>query len=360
MRIGLDVTQTVKRDGRGIARYIRSVTPYLGQADPSLDLSIYIRGSRWWRRHLINDWMPSVKRSWLAVPDLLIPTNLDLFHSFGNHLPAISSVPRTFTIHDFRALDRSWDEAGTGNRLRRNIERSQGIICLTNHGKSRLLEHSPNYSEANISVIAHGVDHEYFCPQTSEVKNDVRKKYGLDRPFLLQLGSWFPHKNIELSIRAFSQSRAFKDGFNLVFVGGGASSDYRKSLQALAQSNGVEDSLVWIESVPGADLPGFLGAAHCLLQPSRYEGFALPLLEAMAVGIPGVVSSASCLPEVSAGIWPIVGLDDVEGFALAIDSMALDETLRIEKIVAGLKHAGSFTWEKTAEQTADFFKKVLS
>lgn len=360
MRIGLDVTQTIKRDGRGIARYIRSVTPYLGQADPALDLTMYIRGSRWWRRNLIDDWMPSVKRSWLPIPDLLIPRHLDLFHSFGNHLPTISSVPRTFTIHDFRALDRSWDEAGTGNRLRRNIERSQGIICLTNHGKSRLLEYSPKYSERNISVIPHGVDHDYFCPQTSEVEKGIRKKYGLDRPFLLQLGSWFPHKNIELSIRAFAQSRAFKEGFYLVFVGGGASPDYRKSLEALAQSNGVADSISWIENISGADLPGFLAAAECLLQPSRYEGFALPLLEAMAVGIPGVVSNASCLPEVSAGIWPIVGLDDVEGFALAIDSMSLDDTLRIEKIAQGLEHAAGFTWQKTAEQTEEFFKKVLS
>ena len=102
-----------------------------------------------------------------------------------------------------------------------------------------------------------------------------------------------------------------------------------------------------------------LAAASVLLQPSRYEGFALPLLEAMAVGLPGVVSDSSCLPEVSGGIWPIAGEDEPESFAAGMDRMALDAEARSQAIQAGLQRASDFTWEETARRTAAFFRQVL-
>ncbi len=360
MRIGLDITQTLKRNGRGIARYIRCVTPDLIQAAPSIDWILCIRGSHWLRRGMISEWVSPARRSWLPVSSLLTTSGLDLFHSFGNHLPAASSVPRTFTLHDLRALDRSQEEGLSGNRLRRNIRRAAGILCLTEHGKSRLIQHCPETSEKVVTVVPHGVDHAHFSPQPDSTQSRIREQYRIPGPFLLQLGSWFPHKNLELSIKALAQSRALKEGLVLVFVGGGAPPAYRSELTSLAQSLGVSNSVHWIDSVPGADLPGLLSAAKCLLQPSRYEGFALPILEAMAVGIPGVVSNSSCLPEVSGGIWPVVPPDDAAGFSTAMDTMALDDSKRTEVIAAGLLHAASFTWKKTAAATLGFFESVLS
>ena len=121
----------------------------------------------------------------------------------------------------------------------------------------------------------------------------------------------------------------------------------------------MSESLRWIENVSGNDLPPLLSASAALLQPSRYEGFALPLLEAMAVGVPGVVSDSSCLPEVSGGIWPIAGQDDPGAFASGMDRMVLDSESRTAAIEAGLLRAAEFTWEETARRTAAFFRKVL-
>ncbi len=359
MNIGLDVTQALKKEGRGIARYIQSVVPAFHETTSSVDWSLCIRGSRWARKGMLADWAPSAKQCWLPVPSLMSIGGLDLFHSFGNHLPAFCSVPRTFTIHDFRALDCAEEENVTGGRLQRNIARADGILCLTDHGKSRLLNYCPGYA-GKVAVVPHGVNHSFFKPQGLEVIEAIRSKYSFTRPFLLQLGSWFPHKNLELSLRAFSKSRALQEGMHLVFVGGGAPKDYKKILLGFVHTLNLSNSVQWIERVPGKDLPGLLSAAQCLLQPSRYEGFALPILEAMATGIPGVVSDASCLPEVSAGIWPVVPTEDVEGFALAMDAMSLDEALREKAAVAGLRHAAEFTWSQTAEKTMAFFKAVLT
>ena len=359
MRIALDVTQILKKEGRGIARYIHAVVPELVDLHPSSQWNLCIRGSRWSRRGLVDDWLPSVKRSWLPFSSWMTAGDADLFHSFGNHLPAISSAPTTFTIHDFRVLDRSQEEGATGARLRRNIARSDGILCHTEHGKSRLFEYFPKYAGV-VSVASLGVDHEHFLPQAPEAVAEIRAKFGFTFPFLLQLGSWFPHKNLELSLRAFSQSRSLQEGMHLVFVGGGATAAYKKSLQELSSALGVTDFVHWIEDVPGNELPGILGASQGLLQPSHYEGFALPVLEAMATGIPGVLSNSSCLPEVSAGIWPALPVDDVDGFALAMDAMSMDEALREKTVADGLRHAAGFTWQETARKTGGFFQDVLA
>ena len=359
MRIALDVTQILKKEGRGIARYIHAVVPELVTLHPSSQWNLCIRGSRWSRRGLVNDWLPSVKRSWLPLSSWMTVGDADLFHSFGNHLPVISSAPKTFTVHDFRVLDRSQEEGATGARLRRNIARSDGILCHTEHGKSRLLKYFPKYAGV-VSVAPLGVDHEHFRPQAPEAIETVRVKFGLKFPFLLQLGSWFPHKNLELSLRAFSQSRSLQEGMHLVFVGGGATAAYKKSLQDLSSALGLTESVHWIEDVSGKELPGILGASQGLLQPSHYEGFALPVLEAMATGIPGVLSNSSCLPEVSAGIWPALSVDDADGFALAMDAMSMDQALREKTVVDGLRHAASFTWQETARKTGGFFQDVLA
>ena len=358
MRVGLDITQAVKRRGRGIAHYIREVVPRLVDPALGLETTFCIRSDRWWRRDLVADLVPGTRRSWLPFSAWLTTGGLELFHSFGNHLPAISRVPLTFTVHDFRTLDRPPERGIGGNRLRRNIERADGVLCLTEHGRQRLLHHYPNFEQRRLAVVPHGVDRDRFQPQDPDLARATARRLGLAEPFFIQLGSWFPHKNLELSMRAFARSEARKEGFVLAFVGGGASPEYLARLAEVARREGVGDAIRWIEDVSAADLPALLAAAAALLQPSRYEGFALPLLEAMAVGLPGVVSDSSCLPEVSGGIWPIAGQDDPEAFAKGMDAMALDPAARAGAMQAGLERAAQFTWEETARRTAAFFRTV--
>lgn len=355
LRVGLDVTQAVKRRGRGIARYIRQVVPAL--AELPLDARIEIRARRWLNRSLVHDLAPDWPRHCMVLNRA--GRGLDLFHGFGNHLPRPGPVPLSFTVHDVRALDRPAGYEGL-ERLQRNLGRADGILCLTRYGQDRLLHHHPELASRHLAVVPHGVDHEVFRPVDAAEACETAKRYGLTRPYLLQLGSWFPHKNLELSVAAFAISQARRDGMRLVFVGGGAPNDYLQSLTRQAQAAGVADDIDWVDHVPAADLPGVLSAARALLQPSRYEGFALPVLEAMATGLPGVVSDAACLPEVSAGCWPIAGADDAEAFAEGIDQVALDGSTREMAIRAGLAHASAFTWARTAALTRQFFQDTVT
>lgn len=364
MRVGLDISQAVKRKVRGIARYIREILPHLlaqghpcGQDVEGFEPVLYVRGDRILRRGPLEALRNGAETRWLPMRLWLPGRGLELFHSFGNYLPASSRVPLTFTSHDFRVLDLG--STGPGGRLHRNVARSSGILCLTEHGRSRLLHHFPHYDRARLAVVPHGVDHASFRPIEDREALEAARRHGLHPPYLLQLGSWYPHKNIELSIRAFSQSRARNDGLRLALVGGGATASYRHQLESLARSQGVLGMIDWIEDVPADDIPAVLAQASCLLHPSRYEGFALPLLESMAVGTPGVVSDSSCLPEVSGGAWPVARQDNAEAFARELDDMVFDSEKRSAAIKAGIERAASFTWEKSARETLAFFHRIV-
>jgi glycosyltransferase involved in cell wall biosynthesis len=361
IHVGLDISQAVKHKARGIARYIEEVLPPLlnlsATADGGFDPVLFVRGDRLFRRESVVRLAEGRTVRWMPLGQCLSGRGIDLFHSFGNHLPALSAVPMTFTVHDFRVLD--LETSKSGHRLRKNIARSSGVLCLTEHGRSRLLHYFPEYDQARIAVVPHGVDHDRFHLLDRAQALAVASRHGLQAPYLLQLGSWYPHKNLELSIESLAISRAGREGVRLAFVGGGASADYRSSLESLAQSKGVKDLIDWVEDVPSEDIPSVVAAAACLLQPSYYEGFALPLLEAMATGTPGVVSDSSCLPEVSGGAWPVAEQGNPDSFAAGIDQVMFDSERRAVAISAGLARASGFTWEETARKTLAFFKTIL-
>jgi glycosyltransferase involved in cell wall biosynthesis len=219
--------------------------------------------------------------------------------------------------------------------------------------------HFPDSDPRRLAVVPHGVDHDRFKPMPLAPAQVTARGHGLKPPYLLQLGSWLPHKNLELSINAFAQSRTRKEGYRLAFVGGGASSHYHETLIQLTRSHGLESLVDWVEDVPAHDVPPVLAAAACLLQPSKYEGFAMPVVEAMAVGTPGIVSDSTCLPEVAGGAWPVSGQNDAATFAKGIDDIVLDPNRRAAAIAAGIRRAAEFTWEASARKTLTFFKRIL-
>ncbi|MBT5102391.1 MAG: glycosyltransferase family 4 protein [Planctomycetes bacterium] len=364
MRIGFDITQAAKSRGRGIARYIRDLLPELervSQRAPDsgavLDLNptLYFRGSRWLNRGLVRDLMPSAPRRplWWGPS-----AKLDLFHSFGNHLPAQSAVPLSFTAMDFRLADMTPNYDLLGSRLGQNISRADGVICISQYTAQRLRHYFPDFPEERVAVTPLGVDHRRFCPQDGASVAAVRAKHGLARPYALQIGSWFPHKNLELSIRAFAASQARAEGCELVFVGGGATADFLNSLKKLATSLGLT-GIHWLGHISDDELAPILAGARVFLHPSRYEGFGLPILESMATGTPGVISNSTCLTEVAGELWQSFDVDDEIGFASGLDHLFFDDSAHQIASETGLAHASAFTWRQTADLTASFFKQFF-
>ena len=196
-----------------------------------------------------------------------------------------------------------------------------------------------------------------FHPQDAAAIEAVRRRYGLEGPFLLSVGSLEPGKNRERLLQAFARLRAQGLKHTLVVAGQRA---WRCEGEApLARRLGLADSVRFLGHVPQADLPALYSAADLFVFPSLYEGFGLPALEAMACGTPVVASNVSALPEVVGDAALQVPPLDVEALADAVERLLRDDRLRSDLRERGLERARQFSWEKAARQTVEVYHRVV-
>jgi glycosyltransferase involved in cell wall biosynthesis len=196
-----------------------------------------------------------------------------------------------------------------------------------------------------------------FHPQDAVAIEAVRRRYGLEGPFLLSVGSLEPGKNRERLLQAFARLRA--RGLNHTLVVAGQRAWRYEGDAPLARRLGLADSVRFLGHVPQADLPALYSAAEVFVFPSLYEGFGLPALEALACGTPVVASNVSALPEVVGDAALQVSPLDVEALAGAMERLLRDDRLRSDLRERGLERAAQFSWEKAARQTVEVYHRVL-
>ncbi len=176
-------------------------------------------------------------------------------------------------------------------------------------------------------------------------------------PFVLTVGTLQPRKNIEVVVSAFERLVARGADLKLV-VAGGAGWGERQTAERVRLSP-ARDRVVLAGHVTDAQLLALYRSALCFVFPSRYEGFGLPVLEAMATGTPVVCSDRTSLPEVAGDAAMLVSPDDVDGLERSIGRLASTPQARAEMIELGLTQAARFTWERCAEQTVAVYRTVL-
>lgn len=197
-----------------------------------------------------------------------------------------------------------------------------------------------------------------FGPQDAGTVEAVRRRYGLEGPFLLSVGSLEPGKNRERLLQAFARLRARGLDYALAIAGQRA---WRYEGEApLAQRLGLADAVRFLGYVPPADLPALYSAADLFVFPSLYEGFGLPALEALACGTPVVASNVSALPEVVGDAALQVNPLDVEALTDAMERLLRDEGLRTDLRERGLRRAEEFSWERTARDTLAVYERATT
>jgi glycosyltransferase involved in cell wall biosynthesis len=206
-----------------------------------------------------------------------------------------------------------------------------------------------------LAVVPLGVDGERFRP--SGRVDEARRRYVLPREcqHVIYVGSEDPRKNLTTLVEAFARVAARHPSARLVKVGAAHHAGERGRLRALAERRGIADRVRFLDQVPEADLAPLYGAAAVCAIPSRHEGFGLPVLEAMACGVPVVCANRSSLPEV-AGDAALVVEPTPEAFAEAIGRLLDDAALRSDLRQRGLSRAAGYTWRRTAELTAECYR----
>lgn len=397
MRIGIDVTSAV-RQGAGIGRFTRELVraflaldDHIAPGGPSHHFVLFAatgglpNGITEPRlaymtqpaiahhlefkvcnlKFLSDDWLHRLwHRARLPVPIEAIVGRVDLFHEPDFVLPP--TLPRTRTVLTVHDLTFIRDPKSAFPRLRRylnrvvpqSVSRATHILADSAATRSDLIELFGTPAE-KVTVLYGGVDARFAPVREPERLAAIRAKYRLGaEPFFLGIGTLQPRKNYQRLIQAFSNIKDQISNTKLVIVGGKGwmYDDIFSQVKRL----GLEDHVLFPGFVDDDDLPALYSAAEALAYPSIYEGFGLPLLEAMACGTPVVTSVTSSLPELAGDAALLVEPTDIDALATAMRRLLQDADLRRRLVAAGFEQIRKFTWEKAAAQLLAVYEAMLT
>lgn len=235
-----------------------------------------------------------------------------------------------------------------------SLRRAAGVIVVSQSTANDLVRLF-GVAPARLTVIYEAAD-PHFQPASPAAIHALYQKYGLTRPFVLTVGEYRPHKNHHGLISAYAQSQSHQT-HDLVIVGQ-AYQDYTEP-QRIAQELGLLDRVHFLHKVPFPDLVTFYTATELFVLLSLYEGFGLPILEAMACGAPVLCSSTTAAGEIVGAGGITVDPQDTQAVSRQIDALLQDPTVRRQWIAKGQQHQQRFRWQETAAQTLALYQKVL-
>jgi glycosyltransferase involved in cell wall biosynthesis len=380
MRIAIDYSAAVNQRA-GIGRLVRNQVLALAEVDRDNDYRlVYARPNRgstpqfptahnFARKEvgLGERWLTILwHRAKLPVPADWLSGPVDLYHSPDFVLPPLRRARGILTVHDLAFLMRP-DCAD--QRLRayleevvpRSVRRADFIIADSENTRNDLVV-LLGVKPEQVAVVPGGVEQRFKRVTDPEQLQRARTRIGVgDAPFVLAIGVIEPRKNLNRLMDAFRQLKergSVPANLKLVLAGGKGWL-YDDIFEHQAESP-VRDDILLPGFVSDDLLPAIYSTAEALAFPSLYEGFGLPILEAMACGTPVVASRASCLPEVAEGAAVLVDPNNVDGLATALERVLLDGEAREELIQKGLQRASQYTWQRAAEQLLSVYRTVAS
>lgn len=272
-----------------------------------------------------------------------------------------SQIPRVITIHDLTPLRlpphlANSNEAAICRRMLGNLGPDDHVVCVSQATRDDVLDLT-DLSSSQVDVVLNGVDTLSFRQLEAEmIERDLAPLGILNVPFVLSYSSLAPHKNLELILNIWPQIVSQCPEARLVLAGGKGDSLTGK-LMALPPV--VRDSIITLGRVSDQTITALCNACRAFVFPSYYEGFGLPILEAMACGARVICSNTSSMPEVAGGHAILVDPNDHAGWVTTIKrvlSSPADSTAQL----AAVTHARTFTWEKAADQYVEVYRKLVS
>lgn len=280
--------------------------------------------------------------------------------------PPLSSPARLVTsILDVAPLLYPQYAAGLTGRLYTSLVRaasggSDGVISISDAARDDIIKHL-NIPPERITTTHLGVENRYHPQIGAENDEAIRRKYDLPDQFVLYMGGFDVRKGVDMLLLAYTYVGQ-AEGDNIPLVMAGREPDWDKpvfpDLRTYAEHLKISDYMRWIGHVDEADKPALYRLADVYVSPSEYEGFGLPLLEAMASGTPVVAREIPVYEEIGGdGVFLV---DSARSMAGAIIALLLQEPLRDSMITQGLAQATRYTWRKTAQATVEAYQKVLA
>lgn len=355
----IEATNLTDERGTGIARYTRQLIEALSalQVPPEEEFELLqlCKRSRWKLRERLAHGPRLSSRCWWGPVWPLPRPACALLHVPDEREPPWR-VPVVATVHDlYAALNINQPSEAKRQHKLRHYEHLRDhctrLICVSENTRQdflRLVGGDP----ARLQVVHLGVSSEFRLHSAEEVQA-VRARHGLDGPYLLFVGST-PNKNLSRTIEAFAAGGLARD-FTLLVCGERSHAQGEALASRLAEL-GLASRVRFAGFVSNADLPALYAGAAAYLFPSLYEGYGLPILEAMACGTPVLTSDRGSCPEAAAGHAVIADPEDIDALAAG---MASAVSMPLARRDAALAYARTKTWEATARGTLAVWRAVM-
>ncbi|HXG02176.1 MAG TPA: glycosyltransferase family 1 protein, partial [Candidatus Binatia bacterium] len=287
---------------------------------------------------------------------------VDLLHCPGQTAPPIAPCPIVLTVHDLIPL-RIGDGLSVGDigRFRRSlagaVKKAARIIAVSEHTKRDLLAEF-RLPEDRIDVVPWGVEMPVDHTHEAGKFEALAAAHGVRQPFFVAFGGEAPRKNVPRLIEAVRElARVLTGDVQLVLIG--VPDSARRRFAELAEGLGVSKQVVALGYLSDPDVATLLSFAEALVYPSLYEGFGLPVLEAMAVGTPVITSNTTSLPEVAGDAAVLVDPTSVGAIADAMRQCYLNAAVKTELGLRGRRRAATFTWDRAARSTVAAYRRAL-
>ena len=370
--IGFDAKRIV-RNGTGLGSYARTLVNALSENE-HLQLNLYApdEGRDDLRQQIVNrEKVKFVYPEGLhfrfqrdlwrtkGVVKQLKEDGVQLYHGLSGELPAglkAAGIPGVVTIHDLIFLRHPeyyhwWDVEIYRRKFKSTLKEASRIIAISECTKRDILYYG-DVPEDKIDVIYQGCSNRFRKSVSEADKNRVKAKYNLSDNFVLNVGSIEARKNVLLAVKALG---CLLDSFRMVIVG--RHTKYTDEVIAYVKKNGLEDRVQILHGIPDDDLPVIYHLAKVFVYPSRYEGFGIPIIEAIQTGLPVVACTGSCLEEAGGPDCLYVSPDDVEGMANAIKQAIAEKDVRVPRAQEYIKR---FENSNLAAQVIEEYEKTIN
>lgn len=292
-------------------------------------------------------------RSRGVVKDLL-RDGVNVFHGLSGELPKgvkAAGIDTVVTIHDLIFMRHPefyhwWDALIYRWKFRQTLKEAHRIIAISECTKRDIVKFG-HYPEDRISVIYQSCDTRFREPATPEKLREVSERYALPPRFVLNVGTIEARKNVLLAAKALKD---VPKEVHLVVLG--RPTPYINKVKSWVAHNGLSARVHFLHNVPNEDLPAIYQQAEVFAYPSRYEGFGIPIIEAIQSGLPVVACTGSCLEEAGGPHNLYVAPNDHKGMAKAINAMLKGQAGRDEAISQSMAYVQRFENKNVAEQVA--------
>ncbi len=376
MRIGFD-GKRVMQNFTGLGNYSRYVVEMLCRFSPENEYVLYAPRKR--ASRVIDDFLlrcPQLKRIypekgvWKRFPSLwrtfgmtscIRADQIDIYHGLSNELPLnirkAGNVKRVVTVHDLIFLRYPayypWiDRKIYAYKFRKACEQAEVIIAISECTKRDIVSYF-QIPESKIQVIYQGCDASFAEPVSLEKKQEVRRKYQLPEHYILNVGSIEERKNALLAVKALCSLPSY---LHLVILG--RRTPYTERIEAFVRTHHLEERVEIRSGVPFVDLPAIYRQAEAFVYPSRFEGFGIPVVEALHSGIPVVAATGSCLEEAGGPDSIYVDPDDAEALAGALERILGDAGLRRRMVSKGKEYVRRFSAGTQALQLVEIYRTL--